>query len=358
MEKDWAGNAKIGYRSIEDFTDYFLNEPHYIDGNHHQVVLENILEDRYGRPSLVTNRGLAAIQAAILSRMGKEFRLVCSEEIYVGSRQMFEQWHRRGFCELVVFGTNAELYSLTNASYKPTIVFAETIGNSEEMPVTDVRTLQKAVDDIGATLILDSTFTPLYTPSREFFEGEHVMVGSITKYEQEGDELSGGRITANLRVISQLRDGSFFQYAVMPLVVAKKYCEKDHIFKTVERVLRVSENAEKAARMFSYFQSVAAVWYPGHEKHVDYELARVQYQICGGVLYTRFHTARKLKEFCDLAIKLEGVNFGPSFGAKDTRLIPFYGALEHYMEVPGVLRVAMGQDPVFLENLYEILGSI
>ncbi|QDA30842.1 cystathionine gamma-synthase family protein [Thermococcus indicus] len=232
-----------------------------------------------GKETLAFNSGMAAISCTYLSLLSKGSEVVLPMESYGTTVQLAE--------ELGKFGVRVKLaYPSAEAiaeaiSDGTSLVLVETVTNPT-LKVIDVSEVAKRAREVGATLVVDNTFSPLVF--RPFRAGADLVVHSLTKYVAGHNDVLGGAIVSGSPDIGELwhwrrRLGSIIQPVEAWLTLRG--------MKTLElRFERQSRNALAVAEFLREHPKVVEVHYPGLKDDPHHETAERLFErpLFGGVV--------------------------------------------------------------------------
>ena len=214
--------------------------------------------------------GMAAISGVFWTFARAGAHVVASSAVYGGTYSLLRNVVSR-------FGVETDFVDITDldqvrAAIRPTtrIVYAETIANPTTA-VADLRKLADIAHDAGALLVVDSTLAPPVI-CRPLEHGADLSIHSATKYIGGHSDVTGGVVTGQIELITQLRatridtggslspdDASLLRRGLETLPV---------------RVRRACATASVFAATLARHPAVAYVDYPGLPTHPGHELAR------------------------------------------------------------------------------------
>lgn len=314
---------------------------HYFDGLPAQRELEAKLTRLLGRPTLATTRGMTAISAAVQMLAGAEHTIVCSEDVYPGTRKYLNEFAERWLNRQVVWFDPINPNRVLNEIDGSGLVFTEVIGNSRQMRVADVKFLEAVCRERVWPLVVDTTFTPQFRVEED---SPTIIVASMTKWHQAGDAEQGGLISGPAEVIGALADSQAYNIVRMSPRVANHFSEG--VGQTMRRYRKACRATQSFAEIFSKSTAVEQVWYPGLESHPGHLFCNEFGGLAGGVFYVQMKggekAAVKLTDTLANQQPYRSFRIGVSFGALDCRLLPWVGPLRKHTDVDGLVRVSPG----------------
>ncbi|MCS7140296.1 MAG: cystathionine gamma-synthase family protein [Candidatus Nezhaarchaeota archaeon] len=258
------------------------------EDNPTNIVLEKRLATlEGGDDALVFSSGMAAIAACFFHLLRSGSKLVVSRDVY-GVTIMLARSFEKYNVKVELRGPDVhDLVDAVKNSDNNIIVLVESISNPI-LRVMDLDLLASACRDSGAILIVDNTFaTPLNL--KPLSHGADIVVHSLTKYIAGHNDVVGGTIISNGKIIEEIwttrtRLGCTLDPHAAFLILRG--------LKTLGARLRVSqENARAIAEFLEDHPKVSRVYYPGLPSHPTYEIAKkilrgygsvVSFEIKGG----------------------------------------------------------------------------
>ena len=280
-------------------------------GNPTVKALENslaVLED--GEDARACSSGMAAINAAVLSVVGKGDHVVSTENLYGGTAKLFSDILPKFGIEFTLVDTshteNVELAIRKNTK----IVYIETPSNPM-LKLTNIREVAKIAKEHDAVSIVDNTFMSPYF-QQPLTLGADVVVHSLTKYLSGHSDVVGGIVISHQNFIDKMDPvlkntggtlGPFEAWLTLRGI------------KTLHlRMERHNENAMKVAEFLEAHEKVEKVYYPGLKSSDQYDLAKQQMRGFGGIVSFEvkggLEAGRKLMnsvKLCTLAVSLGSV---------------------------------------------------
>ncbi len=244
-------------------------------GNPTTAALEEVVADLEGTASAIAfSSGMAALHAAIITSVQPGSTILATRDLYGHTfstlRGHFTDWGVT--TELVDFLDLEETRTAIH-SLRPELIVCETITNPL-MKVTDIPTVAAMAREVGATLLVDSTFTPpvLYRPADD---GANLVVHSMTKYLAGHGDVTGG-IVATTRMRRQ-RLSDYGKLGGSILGPFEAWLALRGIKTLPLRYERQCANAMTVARALAKHPGVGLVNYPGLESHPSHDTAKRLY---------------------------------------------------------------------------------
>src|SRR5215469_2086726 len=214
--------------------------------------------------------GMAAISGVFLAFARAGGHVVASTALYGGTYSLLRNVMAR-------FGVETDFVDISDlgavrAVTRPAtrIIYAETIANPTTA-IADLRKLADIAHDRGALLVVDSTLAPPVI-CRPLEHGADLVIHSATKYIGGHSDVTGGVVTGQIELISQIRatrvdtGGS--------LSPDDAFLLRRGIETLPVRVRRQCSTAAMFAATLSRHPAVLRVDYPGLPVHPHHELAR------------------------------------------------------------------------------------
>jgi cystathionine beta-lyase/cystathionine gamma-synthase len=219
--------------------------------------------------------GMAAISGVFWTYLRSGAHVVCSSAVYGGTYSLLRNVLSR-------FGVETDFVDMADldavrATMRSTtrIVYAETIANPTTA-IPDLRKLADIAHDRGALLVVDSTLAPPVI-CRPLEHGADLVIHSATKYIGGHSDVTGGVVTGQIELISQIRairvdtGGSL---SPDDAVLLRRGIETLPI-----RVRRQCATAAVFAATLARHPAVLRVDYPGLPTHPQHDLARRLFDI-------------------------------------------------------------------------------
>ncbi|MCD4761316.1 PLP-dependent transferase [bacterium] len=345
---------------------------HYVVGHSQVYKLEEVLSEMLLLPLVITNRGMTAIMTVIMVLTKAGDTIVCSEAVYPGTRLRLEELEAQGRIKVIwwdptdhdelrrYFELSSQPGDMSNVS-APRLIFCETIGNAPSMPIADLEVLSGFAQMWDVPLVVDTTFTPFWTPKRPI--NHLIVVGSMTKYHTNGDNTMGGYIAARLKMLKRITSTRFYMDSVMLPDVVSNYLSRGQLDTMGDRYRDHCRNALDAAKLMSDHQAVGEVCYPGLDGHPNRQLLEQFNWMAGAVFYCRLAGGEKAAiKLADALVGQGDWELAVSFGSAKWRVFPFIGELAQHVGVEGIVRISTGyprgKDSEFAAPNLGILRSV
>ncbi len=264
-----------------------------------------------GVDAIALNSGMAAISLLYVSTLSAGDEVLLPMEGYGTTIQLAEELSKFGVRVKLVYPSADSLVDAMGEGTK--LVLVETITNPT-LKVIDVEKVVKRAREVGATVIVDNTFSPLVF--RPLKLGAHGVVHSLTKYIAGHNDVLGGALVWGALEGEELwhwrrRLGSIIQPLDAWLTIRG--------VKTLElRFERQSKNALAIAEFLSEHPKVKAVHYPGLRDDEYHGIARKLFErpLFGGVVSFRHAGGKNGAK--DFLCSLRRVFPSPSLGGVES----------------------------------------
>jgi cystathionine gamma-lyase len=282
--------------------------------------------------------GLAAT-ATTLDLLDHGAHVVASDDLYGGTRRLFERVRRRSAgldVTYVDLTRPSELEGALRANTR--LVWVETPTNPL-LKLVDLEAVAAIARKHGAWIAADNTFASPYV-QRPIECGFDIVVHSATKYLNGHSDMVGGVVVIGHD--AELRDRlAFLQNAVGAISGPFDSFLANRGLKTLAlRMQRHCASALRIAEFLSRHARVREVIYPGLASHPQHALAQRQMRGFGGIVTARIagglDGARRFLERCQLFTLAE------SLGGVES-LIEHPGIMTH-ASVPPEVRASLGID--------------
>jgi cystathionine beta-lyase/cystathionine gamma-synthase len=288
-----------------------------------------------GQFCLAFASGMAATTTAVLSLLRKGDHVLAVEDLYGGTRRLFDRIMRNFGIEFsYVEGTNLDQF---DAGFRPEtkLVWVETPTNPL-LKIIDITGTAKIAHEHNALLVVDNTFMSPYL-QQPLKLGADIVIHSTTKYLGGHSDLIGGAIVlSDPALYEKVR---FAQNAVGAIPGPLDCWLVLRGIKTLAvRMDRHCSNAQKVAEFLEGQSEVPSVMYPGLPTHPQHELALKQMGGFGGMI--SFHLKRNFESCKRLFKQLKIFTVAESLGGVES-LIEHPASMTH-ASVPEEERNRMG----------------
>ena len=301
-------------------TSTFFSEPagggevwysRYGNNPNHRQLEERVRILEGAEACLVTASGMGAMVSAILSCVRAGDHILAAEALYGGTRILLDR-------ELARLGIESSYVDLLRPGWESAlrpntrVILCETLSNPL-LRFTDPADLVPVCSDIGASLIVDATFTP---PSnlRTIERGADLVVHSATKYYGGHSDLTAGVVCGSSERLEEVRNRAKV-FGVAPDPHSTWLLERG--IKTLAvRMDRHNANGMEIARWCSARAGIRRAHYPGLESHPDHLRARALLTGFGGMMGIEIEGGGEAATRFVAALRL--VKPAPSLGGVDT----------------------------------------
>ncbi len=225
--------------------------------------------------------GMAAT-ATVLELLDSGAHVVALDDLYGGTRRLFERVRRRSAGLDFTYSTLASRDELLAAIRPATkMIWVETPSNPL-LKLVDLAMVAEVARAKGIVTVADNTFASPWI-QRPLEHGFDIVVHSATKYLNGHSDLVGGvAVTANAALAEKL---GFLQNAIGSVPSAFDSFLVTRGLKTLAlRMERHCENALTIARRLEHHAQIEKVFYPGLASHPQRALAKRQMAAGGGMV--------------------------------------------------------------------------
>ena len=303
--------------------------------------------------------GMAAIHAALVSRLRAGDRVVATRALYGSTRTLLSHVLARFGVEVEYVDVTDEDAVLTALDRPARVLYLETIANPT-LVVADLSRLAETGHRAGATVIVDNTFASPYL-CRPMELGADLVVESLTKWVGGHSDVLAGGVVGRAELIAGVRETEIEtggMIAPMAAFLVLRGIETLHV-----RMDRHASNAMALARLLELDPRVAHVAYPGLASHPQAAVARRQLRNGGGLLTLDIGDRALAAGFLDaLSIPPRTASLGSIqtiavHPASTTHRQLGDAELESAGIAPGMIRVSVGLEDV--EDLkVDVLGAL
>jgi methionine-gamma-lyase len=269
-----------------------------------------------GEDCVVAASGMGAISATLFTLLNAGDHVVASEICYTGTQKLLG-FHIPRFGIEVSLVDTSDLDAVKAAVRSDTrVVYVETPGNPI-VSISDIEEIAKIAHAVGATVIVDSTWSGLVN-QHPLSLGADMVIHSLTKYiNGHGDSL-GGAVIGKRALLPDVRE-----YGIVHLGACISPFNAWLILRgSVTLPLRAQRHSENAQRVAEFLQShakVKSVSYPGLESHAGYEIAKKQMKAPSGML--NFNLKADMMEHFRFLERLNLITHAVSLGHDQSLII-------------------------------------
>ena len=282
-------------------------------------ILEKLLASiESGKQAFAFSSGMAAINT-ICDLFGENYHVICSDDVYGGTRRLFDKVKTNIDVTYVDFDTNVNWDDIVTERTK--FVWAETPSNPL-MKIIDIKNTAEIAHGFNLPVICDNTFASPYN-QRPLELGADLVVSSSTKYLGGHSDIVGGSIVIKDQDLYAEKI-SYLQNAVGAIPSPFDCYLLTRSIKTLSvRMQKHNENGEKVANFLESHPKVIKIHYPGTDQKYK-SIASKQMSGFGGMMSIVLDT------------NLEGVNTFLSH-LKIFTLAESLGGVESLIEHPAIM---------------------
>ncbi len=282
-------------------------------------ILEKLLASiESGKQAFAFSSGMAAINT-VCDLFGENYHVICSDDVYGGTRRLFDKVKTNIDVTYVDFDTNVNWDDIVTERTK--FVWAETPSNPL-MKIIDIKNTAEIAHGFNLPVICDNTFASPYN-QRPLELGADLVVSSSTKYLGGHSDIVGGSIVIKDQDLYAEKI-SYLQNAVGAIPSPFDCYLLIRSIKTLSvRMQKHNENGEKVANFLESHPKVIKIHYPGTDQKYK-SIASKQMSGFGGMMSIVLDT------------NLEGVNTFLSH-LKIFTLAESLGGVESLIEHPAIM---------------------
>ena len=282
-------------------------------------ILEKLLASiESGEQAFAFSSGMAAINT-VCDLFGENYHVICSDDVYGGTRRLFDKVKTNIDVTYVDFDTNVNWDDIVNDRTK--FVWAETPSNPL-MKIIDIKNTAEIAHGFKLPVICDNTFASPYN-QRPLELGADLVVSSSTKYLGGHSDIVGGSIVIKDQNLYGEKI-SYLQNAVGAIPSPFDCYLLTRSIKTLSvRMQKHNENGEKVASFLESHPKITKIHYPGTDQKYK-SIASKQMSGFGGMMSIVLDT------------NLEGVNTFLS-NLKIFTLAESLGGVESLIEHPAIM---------------------
>jgi cystathionine beta-lyase/cystathionine gamma-synthase len=303
-----------------------------------------------GEDAIVLASGVAALHAAFFTYLRTGDHVVVSDVTYEATWRLFTDILPDKYRIEATFVDTSDIHAV-RAALRPNtrLIHVETIANPTTK-VTDIAAVAGVAHEVGARLVVDSTFTPppLYRP---LADGADLVVHSLTKYINGHGDAMGGAIIGSSDLIRPIKSDAMVDVGGVISPFNAWLITRG----SVTLPFRLRQHLDSALRVAAFLESdprVAFVAYPGLPSHPQHDVATRQFGHRGYGAMMAFAVdgdpATQNRFVASLRVITSAVSLGHDeslivhVGAKGRRVASYPDAFKRW----GHLRLSVGlEDP-------------
>ena len=281
--------------------------------------------------------GTAAIATAVFAVVEPGDHLVAFDDLYAGTRRMFETLFDDQLGVEIDFVDATETDRVADALRPDTAMVWMESPTNPLMQLCDIETIADLAHEVGAVFGVDNTFASPYF-QHPLALGADIVAHSTTKYLNGHSDSVGGALVVNEPDLADQLD--FLQQVGLGNMLAPfdAYLLLRGIKTLSVRMRQHEANAMAIAEYLDGHELVTAVHYPGLESHPQHGLATRQMDGYGGIL--SFELAGDLDDAKAFLESLSEFTLAVSLGGVES-LIELPAAMTHE-PIPKAEREAVG----------------
>jgi len=265
---------------------------------------------------VVTASGMGAVSAVLFALLSAGDHLVAPEICYTGTQKLVS-------LHLPRFGVDVSVVDTTDPkevedAIRPDTkaVYLETPGNPF-VSISDIREISEMAHAVGATVIVDSTWSGLVS-QRSLELGADVVIHSATKYLNGHGDALGGAVLGKHDFLSDVRERGVVHLGAC-ISPFNAWLIMRGIVTLPMRMEKHEQNALEVARFLESHPRVAQVRYPGLPSHPQHEVAKKQMTGFSGMM--NFTLDCELLQNLGFLKKLELITHAVSLGHDQSLLM-------------------------------------
>ncbi len=278
-------SVSFGYPDVDEWLDVALgNQPGHIYGrntNPTVAVFEEKLRQLEGAEAATSfSTGMAAISNTLFTLLKPGDLVVSVKDTYGGTNKIFTEFLPHFNVKVTLCDTTDHDAIEAEIAKGCTVVYLETPTNPT-LKVLDLARLAQAGHAVGATVVVDNTFsTPINCNPLAL--GADLVLHSATKFLGGHADALGGIVCGSKALVERIYHYREITGATLDPMAAYLLLRG---MKTLHlRVKQQNESALKIAQYLEAHPAIEAVFYPGLESHAGHEIAQRQMRGFGGVM--------------------------------------------------------------------------
>ncbi|MEO8147868.1 MAG: PLP-dependent aspartate aminotransferase family protein [Bacteroidia bacterium] len=349
------------FNTVAEMQEAFTDEKKYrlyTRGNNPttEILCKKIAALEGTEDCLVLSSGAAAISVSVISQLKAGDHVICVKHPYSWAYQLFTIILPR-FDITTTFIDGSDTDNFVNALQPNTKLFyleSPTTMYFELQDITAVCALAKKNNII--TIIDNSYCSPLGQQPATY--GVDLIIHSATKYINGHSDVVGGIICGNNEMIKKIYHSEFLNFGA----ISSPWNSWLMLRALRTLPLRIKQSSESAQKIISFLAThpkVERIYYPFHESHPQYELAKKQMHIPMGMFSIELKTGDRnaVVKFCE---SLKYFLMAVSWGGHESLIIPACAFAEGSEYPFNFIRFYIGLEEVdiLIEDLKNALDSL
>ncbi|MDD3000540.1 MAG: aminotransferase class I/II-fold pyridoxal phosphate-dependent enzyme, partial [Candidatus Riflebacteria bacterium] len=311
--------------------------------------------------SLVCSSGMSATACTTLAMVKSGDEILCGC-VYGCTDSFFRSLEKFGVKTHFIDTSNLETVKKTiEDNPKIVMMFMETPDNPT-LKVSDIEAISRITQPKGIALVIDNTFATSYL-QQPFRLGADIVVQSLTKYVNGHSTSVAGVILGPYEFMSNFVFPVYKDFGPTPSPF-DSWLNAQGLQTLHLRMKRACDTAFELSKRLENHPKVERVYYPGMPSHPQYELAKKQMRLGGGMISLElkdgFEPARKLMDYfashttpAELAVSLGSVITYFQHPASMTHAgVPEAARIERGI-TNGLVRISVGMEGV--ETLWDAI---
>lgn len=305
---------------------------------------------------IATASGMAAMYSSMAALLKSGDHVLACRSVFGSTHQILNTlFPRFGISSTYADITDPETWE-SKIQPNTRMIFVETPSNPA-LDIIDLEWLGKLASKHNVILNVDNCFATPYLQNPAKW-GAHIVTHSATKFIDGQGRVIGGAVLGTKELIKEIR---FFTRHTGPAMAPFNAWLLSKSLETLAvRMERHCENALKLATFLESSNEVSKVKYPFLPSHPQYELAKRQMKLGGGLV--SFEIKGGLDQGRRFLNALKMISHTPNLG--DTRTIAIHPASTTHSKLTDAERAAVGITPgliriaVGLEDIKDIIRDV
>jgi O-succinylhomoserine sulfhydrylase len=305
---------------------------------------------------IATASGMAAMYSSMAALLKTGDHVLACRSVFGSTHQILNTlFPRVGISHSYADVNEPETWE-TKIQPNTKMIFVETPSNPA-LDLIDLEWLGKLAKKHNLILNVDNCFATPYLQNPTKF-GAHIVTHSATKFMDGQGRVIGGAVLGTKELIKEIR---FFARHTGPSMSPFNAWLLSKSLETLS--IRMQKHCDNALKLATYLETnsvVSKVKYPFLPSHPQYELAKKQMRLGGGLV--TFEVKGGLDQGRKVLNNLKMISHTPNLG--DTRTIAIHPASTTHSKLTEAERAAVGITPglirisVGLEDIEDIVADI